>query len=453
MKKHKVAIYIRVSTKKQVEEGYSLDAQRERLEKMCETNGYIIYKVYADEGKSGKDTNRPAFQEMMKDMREGKFDKILVMKLDRISRSVIDLEVMIKDMQKYDVHFESASEKIDTSSSFGMMFVRLLAIFAQFERERISERIYDAFEEMVATGKPITGNQPIGYKIENGKVVFDEEKKDLINYLFDTYEKNHSLRRTASYINEKFDTTISVNTVNRILGQSCYYGTYRGNENYCPAYLSKERWDKIQEIKENKKRVKTYIPDRYYLFSGLIIDCHCNTKMAGSTKKNIVGESRFYRCTKYRLSKTCYSTSSVNEKFVENYLLDNLDELIKDYFNSLENKYDDIRINYKDNTKKLAALKEELKRTNLLFTKGRIEEEEYDKEYARLEKEIKKLEEAPIKKDVSILEDLTKIEWKMMYQELTPENKQAFWRSIIDKIVLDPLNYKKGGEYMRVYFL
>ena len=119
----------------------------------------------------------------------------------------------------------------------------------------------------------------------------------------------------------------------------------------------------------------------------------------------------------------------------------------------MEKEYDNNRTNYKDNTKKLAALKEELKRTNLLFTKGRFGEDEYDKEYTRIEKEIKKLEEKPIKKDVTVLENLSKIEWKKMYQELTPENKQAFWRNIIDKIVVDPLNYKKGEEYIRVYFL
>ena len=100
MKKIKVAIYIRVSTKKQAEEGYSLEAQKERLEKLCETNGYIIYKVYSDEGKSAKNTKRDAYQEMMEDMREGKFDKIIVTKLDRISRSLIDLEELIQDLQK-----------------------------------------------------------------------------------------------------------------------------------------------------------------------------------------------------------------------------------------------------------------------------------------------------------------------------------------------------------------
>ena len=140
MSKQFVAIYIRVSTTHQAEEGFSLEAQEEKLRKIAKLNDYQIYKVYADKGISGKDTiHRPAFQEMMKDMQSKLFSKILVMKLDRISRSVADLENIIKQLQKYNCGFESASEKIDTTSSMGLMFIRLLGVFAQFERERISE--------------------------------------------------------------------------------------------------------------------------------------------------------------------------------------------------------------------------------------------------------------------------------------------------------------------------
>lgn len=453
MKKHKVAIYIRVSTKKQVEEGYSLDAQRERLEKMCETNGYIIYKVYADEGKSGKDTNRPAFQEMMKDMRNGCFDKILVMKLDRISRSVIDLEVMIKEMQDYNVHFESASEKIDTSSSFGMMFVRLLAIFAQFERERISERINDAFEEMVANGKPITGSQPYGYKIEDGKVVIDEEKREAIEFIFDTYEKNHSLRRTLMYANEKYDLHMSYHTISLILKNPLFYGCYRDNENYCTGYITKERWDKIQAISNSNKQVKVYDVNRIYIFSGLLIDTHCGRRLSGAYKKNPHNDSLSYRCPKLRQANDCPSNKVVNEKWLENYLLENINKYINDYFNSLEKQYEQSKLNYKDNTKKIAEIKAEMKRTTISFNKGRMEEEEYDKVYEKLEKKLIKLQEVPTKKDTTVLKDLTKMDWQTMYRELTRENKQAFWRGFIDRIEIDPLKYKEGEEHIRVYFL
>lgn len=453
MRKQRVAIYIRVSTKKQVEEGFSLEAQKERLIKLCETNNYIIYKIYSDEGKSGKDTNRPAFQEMMKDMKDGKFDKILVMKLDRISRSIIDLEVMIRDMQEYNVSFESASEKIDTESSFGMMFIRLLAIFAQFERERIKERITDVFETMVNDGKPISGSQPLGYKIENGKVVIDEEKQDAVNDLFDIYEKTHAQKRAVLYVNEKYGLKIHTNNFSNMIRQTHYYGSYRGNDTYCPAYMTKERWDKIQSIKAKGRGVKTYHPDRYFLFSGLLVDVHCGTKMPGRVKKNTLNDTYFYSCNKHLASGLCTSNCTVNEKKLESYLLENIDSYMNDYFNQLDLEYDQQKTSYKDNTKEIAKLKEELRRLTISFNKGRMEEDEYDKEYIRTENKLRKLEKEPQKKDVTHLLDLKRIDWRTMYNELTKENKQAFWRQLIDKIVIDPQNYRKGREYIKVYFL
>jgi DNA invertase Pin-like site-specific DNA recombinase/adenosyl cobinamide kinase/adenosyl cobinamide phosphate guanylyltransferase len=452
MKKHKVAIYIRVSTKKQVEEGYSLDAQKERLEKLCETNGYIVYKVYADEGKSGKDTNRPAFQEMMKDMRNGEFDKILVLKLDRISRSVIDLEVMIKEMQEFDVNFESASEKIDTSSSFGMMFVRLLAIFAQFERERIKERINDTFETMIQEGRAITGEQPIGYKKDdNNKVVIDEEESLIVNYFFDTYEKYQSIRQASLYTNEKFGLTRNIKNYSKMVTQTHYYGSYKGNDNYCPPYMTKERWDKLQEIKKSKN-IKVNSANRIYLFTGLLIDSNCQTKLTGNHAQKKTKGIYLYRCHK-AISKLCHSTKNINEEKLEQFLLDNLNIYIDNYFNTLDLEYTKSKTDYKDNTKRIADIKEEMKRTTNSYNKGRMEEEEYDKIYEDLEKKLAKLQQEPKKKDIKVLKDLTKMDWKSMYKELTRENKRAFWRSIISSIEIDPMNYKEGREYIKINFV
>lgn len=452
-KKIKVAIYIRVSTKRQVEEGYSLEAQKERLIKLCETNGYIVYKVYADEGKSGKDTNRPAFQEMMKDMKNKCFDKILVMKLDRISRSVIDLEIMIREMQEYNINFESASEKIDTSSSFGMMFVRLLAIFAQFERERIKERINDTFETMIQEGKAITGEQPIGYKRdENNHVVIDEEEAPLVNYFFDTYEKYNSLRKASLYTNEKFGITKHWRTYSKMASQTHYYGHYKGNDNYCPPYMTKERWDKLQEIRKSKN-VKVYSVARTYLFTGLLIDSNCGNKLAGNHSQKKTKGIYMYRCKNAHDIKNCISSKAVNEEKLEQFLLDNLNLYIEEYFSNLELEYKQSTDNFKDNTKKIAELKEEMKRTTISFNKGRIEEDEYDKIYLELEKKLNKLKEQPVKKDITNLKDLTKIDWKSMYQELTRENKQAFWRSFIERIEIDPLHYREGKDYINIFFI
>lgn len=451
MKKHKVAIYIRVSTKIQAEEGYSLDAQKERLIKMCETNGYIIYKVYADEGKSGKDTNRPAFQEMMEDMKNGCFDKILVMKLDRISRSVIDLEVMIKDMQKYNVDFESASEKIDTSSSFGMFFVRVLGIFAQFEREKISERVNDTFVEMVAMGKPISGSQPFGYKIEDGKVVIDEDKKEIVNFIFDTYEKTHSMKRTLIYTNEKFNLSLKYAVMKHVLTYTRYYGSYRGNDDYCTPYITKERWDNIQAIQNEGKQIKVYNINNYYLFSGLLIDSNCGCKLAGNTHKNRGSNSIAYRCNKNRLHDLCISNKIVNEKYIETYLLNNFSKLLNDHLEQLEL----IQKNKKsvDNTKRIAEIKAEMKRTTNSYNKGRMTEEDFDRDYEKLEKELSSLEKAPSKTKTKYLKDLSKVNIESIYNELSRENKQAFWRNIIDRIEVDPLHYKEDNKYIRVGFL
>lgn len=451
MKKIIVAIYIRVSTKKQVEEGYSLDAQLDILKKFCENNGYILYKVYADEGKSGKDTNRPAFQEMMKDMRDGHFNKILVTKLDRISRSLIDLENLIKDLQKNNCDFESASEKIDTNSAMGLMFIRLLGIFAQFERERISERIFDAFETMVNESKPISGSQPMGYKIENGAVVIDKEKEPMVRELFDLYEESHNLRRSILIINEKYNLELKYDNVRSAIQNTMFYGTYRNNPNYCTPYMSKERWEAINNIRLSGKAIKQTHTGHTYLFSRLIVDKNCGCKMAGKTHKQKYNHTYTYVCNKSLQLKQCISNRAVNEKRLEKYLLDNFDSFIRDYFISLDLEYKTITT--KDNTKEIADLKEELRRTTISFNKGRMEEADYDREWIRINNKIKKLESEPVYKNTSHLEDLIATDWRTMYNTLTKENKAIFWRTFIDKIEIDPLNYKKGGKYIKVILL
>ena len=452
MKKIKVAIYIRVSTKKQVEEGYSLDAQKERLEKLCETNGYIIYKIYSDEGKSAKNTKRTAYQEMMEDMREGKFDKIIVTKLDRISRSLIDLEELIQDLQKHNCSFETASEKIDLDSSIGVMFVRLLGIFAQFERERISERINDTFEEMVAQGRPITGSQPFGYKIENGKVVINEDEKDTVIEIFNYFEKVQSQRATYFHVRENHNYPWTYSYFRKTFKNKLYTGRYKNNDNYTTPIITKEQFDRVQNIIKSK-HIKTY-SNRIYLFTGLLVDVYCGHKLVASTyHKNTPREGVHYRCNKHTREKECPNGTAINEKVLEKYLLENIENEISLYFENIE-------LNYKKNIekkfdpkKKIKALKDELARTTNVYTKGRMTEEDYDLEYERIEKEIKDLEQYSKPKEKTVLTELLKTDWKPMYENLSKENKRIFWRSLINKIDIDAKNYKKGREYIKITFM
>lgn len=458
MSKQFVAIYIRVSTTHQAEEGFSLEAQEEKLRKIAKLNDYQIYKVYADKGISGKDTiHRPAFQEMMKDMQSKLFSKILVMKLDRISRSVADLENIIKQLQKYNCGFESASEKIDTTSSMGLMFIRLLGVFAQFERERISERICDAFEVIVKKGGAITSSLPIGYKIGLNSlgekvVIKDPEKEQIVIDMFDFYEKTNSLQKTANLLNEKYPNILNKHLaygqgISRALDSKLYYGYYRGNDSYCEPYVTKERWNRLNEIKKSKN-VKGY--KHTFLFSGLLMSS-CGHKMVG----HYCHGKNSYRCKQYSLDKTC-SCNSVVEKYVENEFLKKLDESIINYIDKYE-----ITINnstYINNSKKIKTLEEKKQKIVNSYINGWIDESQAKYEINEIEIKIKELNKNTHNNDISILKQIIKSNWKEKYNKFSAEEKQSFIRNLnIDHILIDYEKYKQGWrdrkpEFLTIYF-
>ncbi len=133
-------IYTRVSTEDQSRFGHSLDEKEDRLRKLCEFKGYKIYKVYREEGVSAKNTNRPKFQEMIQDMKDGKINKIIVYKLDRLTRSIKDLETICTLLEEYHCDLESVVEEINTRNANVKFFIKILTILAQLEIERTSEK-------------------------------------------------------------------------------------------------------------------------------------------------------------------------------------------------------------------------------------------------------------------------------------------------------------------------
>lgn len=453
-----VAIYIRVSTTHQVEEGFSLDAQENKLRQICELNGYKIYKVYADKGISGKDTiHRPAFQEMMEDMEKGLFSKILVMKLDRISRSVADLENIIKQLQKHNCGFESASEKIDTTSSMGLMFIRLLGVFAQFERERIAERIKDAFDEKIKQGGAVTRSLPMGYKIgtdDKGKkiVIKDIEKEEIVKDMFDTYERTNSLQKTADYLNEKYPDKLNKymatgQGISRALDSKMYYGYYRGNDSYCEPYVSKERWERLNEIKKSKN-IKGY--KHTFIFSG-ILKSSCGHYLVG----HFCHGENAYRCKIYSTNKKC-SCNSVREKYVEKQFLDKLNDSLIEYIDKYTIKISNSK--YIDNTKKIKSLEEKKQKIISSFINGWINEDAAKSEINQIEVSIKELKKDNKIEDIEALKKIINSNWREKYNHFTKEEKQAFIRNLnIDYIYIDHEKYNQGWrdrkpEFLTIYF-
>ena len=166
MNKKRVAIYIRVSTLDQAQEGYSLDAQEKTLRKWCDDRKYTIYDLYADRGISGKDIeHRPDMNRLLKDAKKNEFDVVLFWALSRFTRSVSDLYHTMENFQKWNVDMISYTESFDTSTPMGRAMIGIVGVFSQLERELTSERVSAALAERAAQGKR-TCSEILGYDLD-----------------------------------------------------------------------------------------------------------------------------------------------------------------------------------------------------------------------------------------------------------------------------------------------
>lgn len=166
----RAAIYIRVSTTKQVNDGMSLETQEDRLRAFVKSKGWTVHRPYIDAGKSGGSTDRPAFQKMMNAVKRKAFGAIVVYKLDRFSRSLKDLLLSLEELNKSDVTFVSITDNIDLSTSSGKLMFNIIGSFAEFERELIRERTTAGQAEARKRGHHM-GRLRLGYKMEHGFMV------------------------------------------------------------------------------------------------------------------------------------------------------------------------------------------------------------------------------------------------------------------------------------------
>ena len=187
------AIYIRVSTEEQAHEGFSINAQKEKLTKYAEINDWVITDYYIDDGISGKNlTERKEVTRLIEDVKFGKINNVLVYKLDRLTRSVKDLIYLIELFDKYDCTFNSETEKIDTSNAVGRMFVKIIGIFAEFERENLAERVSFGYEQKAREGNYINTRGVFGYNYIVGKGILKVNKLEshYVKKIYEWYLQN-----------------------------------------------------------------------------------------------------------------------------------------------------------------------------------------------------------------------------------------------------------------------
>lgn len=198
----KAAIYIRVSTEDQAKEGYSLEVQREYLESFTKREGLELFKVYQDDGISGYSAERPALKELLKAAKEKKFDLVLVYKIDRFSRNLKDLLNLVDELSFSGIGFKSATEPFDTTTSAGKLMFQQLGSFAEFERNRIAERVFPGMVKGVQRGNWQGARYaPYGYKYNKEKKLLEigEEESKVVKLIYTMFLCDKSIRAITEY--------------------------------------------------------------------------------------------------------------------------------------------------------------------------------------------------------------------------------------------------------------
>lgn len=222
-KKPKVAIYSRVSTEEQAKEGLSIDAQIDKCKSFCNARDWNLFKVYKDAGYSAGTLNRPALELLLRDAQEAKFDIILVYKIDRFSRNLKDLILVLDELKSKKINFTSVTEQIDTTSAMGEAFFQIIGVFAQLERGMVKERVELAFERKIKFGEALF-RAPFGYVYQNKKLVQDPENAPKVKEIFEMWANRIDYKE----ISNKFN--IPYSTFYQIIKNPIYFGKikYRG---------------------------------------------------------------------------------------------------------------------------------------------------------------------------------------------------------------------------------
>lgn len=468
--RERVAIYCRVSSEDQVLNGHSLDEQEDRLRKLCEYKEYKIVDIYIDKGISAKDTNRPQFQRMFNDVRSGRINRIVAYKLDRVTRSIADLEKLVQFLEEHKCSLECAVEEINTSNANGRFFVRMLTVLSQLEIERCSERTIMGLDgSLKAKHTPAC---PYGYMKDKKKLIINEETAPTIRRIFNDYIKGVSACRIAKDMTEENigSKTWGSTTIDKILTNSIYIGEYVARKysktqkeqlikDFAPPIITRDIWLEAQE--QRIKNGHNHFIKHNYLFRQKLICKHCNSLLGGvnATSKNKTIHY-YYRCTK------CKKIYNINEKKIEEIFINNINDIL-DFHSLLDNTFiTTSTINY-DN--KIIDLKEKLlfinqKKENAkhILLEGQITSQELrttlnslDKEEQTLSKKLFDLEYLSsnlltinntcdkFNYDNDIYKKVSHhVRYNHLWNKLERKSKQDIINDFIDCIVINSTNKK-----------
>lgn len=312
--------YIRVSTDEQAQAGFSLMAQRERLEQFASSQGWTLAQVYEDDGYSAKDTNRPALRRMLRDAQPG--DIILTYKLDRLTRSVMDLYELMKIFDQRGLKFKSATEEFNTTTSHGRLMITLVAVLAQWERETIAERVKMGRQKKAATGEWPGGPIPFGYKGEPTlvrgsrtlyRLVPDPDRAHIVREIFERYLGGQGVRGIAQWLSRELGVPAAAGgvwrpvTLVRLLTNPVYCGdivhgrrtggpTTRVAGNH-EGIVPREMFDQVQAMFERRKGMAPRQATGIYPLAGVARCGECGGPISALYTRR--EGTYYYRCLNY----------------------------------------------------------------------------------------------------------------------------------------------------------
>lgn len=466
-----VGIYVRVSTEEQAKEGFSVRAQIEKLSNYASIMGWKIHKIYADDGISGKNiTDRPQINELLKDIASKKVNTVLVFKVDRLTRSTKDLIELIEFFNEHYCNFSSLMESIDTKTASGRMFLKIIGIFAEFERENIIERVKVGFERKVREGYSLCTYTPsYGYDREVGEKVqrINPDEAKIVQEIFNAYtSENKSMHRIAIELNlrkipTKLNSIWTGKTIKLILTNPSYIGKVR----YCindesryfeadgkhDGIISTDTYEAAQvKLSKIEKKLRTKRPSENNFFAGTVYCGICGRRLAthGTYGKLRDGTKilwGMYRCIN-KMYSGCNAKDMSHKKLEEAFLkyIDNIQEFdIIDEIDIVESVKKEKNIELIDAyNEKLAKLEKKEKEIMKLYVSATLNFDEYSKmtklikdDIYSIKNELSKLEVTEEKESDSICKNDIILNIKENWQYLTNQEKLNFLTDFVKKIV------------------
>ena len=301
-------------------EGYSIQAQTERLQAYCKAKGWGIFHTYTDAGFSGSNMQRPALSQLLEDVEAGRVDCVLVYKLDRLSRSQKDTLHMIEDIFLANgCDFVSMSENFDTSTPLGRAMIGILSVFAQLEREQIRERMTMGRTERAKSGLWQGGGWiPIGYDYVDGRLVPNPIRAAAVRDIYDLFLSGTPITSIKLTVNKKYALNLSDTTVHSVLSHRLYVGdiVWMGNiyKGQHEPLVDMVTFSRAQKLLHSRARIAASKPDPFKprtLLGGLLFCENCGARYLAKGNYSGHGDRRVYR--PYYM---CYSRAKTNKHMV-----------------------------------------------------------------------------------------------------------------------------------------